>query len=427
VTSATGDIYYNVLDGRKLTTHAYVVEFGDTRDSGKAVAQTTYYSVRDTTGVSESLILQDTSYVRLSHQNIITGTLTLRDAAGNTVQPSQYILDYSRGQIRARLAGGLPSSSYTVSYQYYPVFRSPFILGSPFVNEAKDADIFDGVELSFKNDWEIGLIDSLSGWSTGSKSYGYSFSKVDFQDPFTGQTVNGLKYPADYEIRFADGLVDSSSDFYGSEKFPVNFRIWNSTDNYFVKFVFNDADGSGGISANDQIYFFDQDANGKPLYSWYMQFSLRPGQKDTVFTFKSGEKLTLKIYKPFRKGDLYRFATVLPKVEQAAAEGQLERVKVVPNPYIAASTQESPLPPNITSGRGIRRIDFIHLPVGAKIHIFTSRGEHVITLEHQGNIDDGSVSWNLKSKDNLDVAYGVYFYIVESSVGNKSGKLAIIK
>jgi hypothetical protein len=104
----------------------------------------------------------------------------------------------------------------------------------------------------------------------------------------------------------------------------------------------------------------------------------------------------------------------------------MSKIRVVPNPYLTASSLEPPLPPSVTSGR-IRRIDFIHLPATATIHIYTSRGDHVITLTHEGNIEDGHVSWNLKSKENLDVAYGVYFYIVDSPAGKKTGKIAIIK
>jgi hypothetical protein len=85
------------------------------------------------------------------------------------------------------------------------------------------------------------------------------------------------------------------------------------------------------------------------------------------------------------------------------------------------------LPPSITSGRGERKIDFIHLPPDATIDIFTSRGEHVITLRSNSSVFDGSVSWNLKSKENLDVAYGIYFYIIDSPYGKKDGKIAIIK
>jgi hypothetical protein len=114
-------------------------------------------------------------------------------------------------------------------------------------------------------------------------------------------------------------------------------------------------------------------------------------------------------------------------VDDGMAHDQLSRVRVVPNPYISATTHESPLPPGITTGRGDRKIDFIHVPAQSKINIFTARGEHMITLRHESSIDDGTVTWNLKSKENLDIAYGVYFYVLESPVGEKSGKIAIIK
>jgi len=34
---------------------------------------------------------------------------------------------------------------------------------------------------------------------------------------------------------------------------------------------------------------------------------------------------------------------------------------------------------------------------------------------------------DLKTYENLDVSFGVYFYVVESPVGNATGKIAIIK
>ena len=49
------------------------------------------------------------------------------------------------------------------------------------------------------------------------------------------------------------------------------------------------------------------------------------------------------------------------------------------------------------------------------------------TLAQTGNIEDGTVSWNLKTHENLDIAFGIYFYVVESPAGNTTGKIAIIK
>ena len=121
------------------------------------------------------------------------------------------------------------------------------------------------------------------------------------------------------------------------------------------------------------------------------------------------------------------FTTKVPVSDPQLAANSLARVRVVPNPYITQSQFELPLAPGVTSGRGQRKVDFIHLPPQSKIQIFTSRGDHVVTLYQDGSIEDGTVSWNLKTKENLDIAFGVYFYTVESPAGNTTGKIAIIK
>jgi hypothetical protein len=119
--------------------------------------------------------------------------------------------------------------------------------------------------------------------------------------------------------------------------------------------------------------------------------------------------------------------TELPKIDSKKGSNSLSDIQVYPNPYIVAHAFESALPPNQTSGRGERIIFFSHLPKDAKIHIFTIRGEHMVTLKNENDIFNGTVKWNIKTKENLDVAYGVYLYVIESSLGVKKGKLAIIK
>ena len=52
----------------------------------------------------------------------------------------------------------------------------------------------------------------------------------------------------------------------------------------------------------------------------------------------------------------------------------------------------------------------------------------MITLEHGGDIMNGTIEWNLRSKENLDISYGVYFFVMESKTfRSQSGKFAIIK
>ena len=198
-----------------------------------------------------------------------------------------------------------------------------------------------------------------------------------------------------------------------------------------VPFVF-----SGGAKNSSDIYelnngamlstFFylpDDTDSTHAYYSWVITFR----NQGAVDRFKEGDILTIITEKPFRKGDVFEFTTETPIVDPDLATNSLENVQVVPNPYIVANNMEAPLPPAVTSGRGERRIEFRKLPTDAKVYIFTSTGSLVKALNHDGDIHNGTLAWDLKSSENLDVAFGVYFYVIESSAGKKSGKIGVIK
>jgi hypothetical protein len=53
----------------------------------------------------------------------------------------------------------------------------------------------------------------------------------------------------------------------------------------------------------------------------------------------------------------------------------------------------------------------------------------VRTLVHGGDLRNGSETWDLRTKEGLDVAFGVYFYVVEADAlaRKKIGRLAIVK
>ncbi|MBN1558918.1 hypothetical protein JW998_01620, partial [candidate division KSB1 bacterium] len=88
-----------------------------------------------------------------------------------------------------------------------------------------------------------------------------------------------------------------------------------------------------------------------------------------------------------------------------------------------------------------RQIMFTHIPAQCKITIFTIGGVLVDQFEvnnaaenRQNDWDlnsaaNGTVHWDLRSKEGLEIAAGYYIYHVESSVtGNvKVGKFAVIK
>jgi hypothetical protein len=97
----------------------------------------------------------------------------------------------------------------------------------------------------------------------------------------------------------------------------------------------------------------------------------------------------------------------------------------VPNPYVGSASFE---PARFAvSGRGERRIEFRAIPINSTIRIYTVRGDLVQTLKQDGS-NAGYVPWNLRSKDNLDVAPGLYIFHVDApGVGSAKGKFALLK
>jgi len=104
----------------------------------------------------------------------------------------------------------------------------------------------------------------------------------------------------------------------------------------------------------------------------------------------------------------------------------LDSIFVAPDPYIVVNPLESrntSLP-----GRGEKRIDFRNLPLECTIRIYTMSGRHVKTIQHQGTTSQSIASWNLRTEDDLEIAYGVYIYHVEApGIGEKIGRFAVIK
>ena len=389
------------------------------------VPVTTAYSVLDLTGVTESFVSRDTVSVRLGHAHLDSVSVAVADPDGNPVPPDRIALDAENGRIRGNAPGDLIRDDlYTVTYRYYPVFRSPSIQRSPYARETRDTDVFDGGMLAFDNHWTP-VIDTLNtGWTDPSRAYSFTMRPIDTY--FGEDRLLGVAHPSDYRFEFADGVADTSTGIpdYFIPAVPVNFRVRNVTDGRYVDFIYNNPARNRKLSPFDEVVLLEPGPDGNPVYTWDLFFTQR---RDSLFEFRSGDTLKINMKKPFRTGDVFEFTAVKPAVDREQASRELDRIKAVPNPYVAATTHELPLPPAITSGRGERKIDFIHLHAGARIHLFTARGERVASLRHDGNINDGTVSWNLKTDENLDIAPGVYFYVVESDVGVKRGKVAVIK
>jgi hypothetical protein len=271
------------------------------------------------------------------------------------------------------------------------------------------------------------LTNDSTGWST------YRPENLKFNiSQFVGSTKSSTRFPRDYMLVFSNAYTDSSNRLFVVSSNPppaklVNWRAYDITNRK------NPVRVQFGVSETkpfrkDTLSFGDfiilSDSIGS-VFSWTIGIT---GQDSSEIVPAGGDTLFLRFRKPISGNDRFTFSTSTASYNQDNAREQLDKVKAVPNPYVVTNVFEQPLASTVR-GRGERVINFINLPPKSKVHIYTSSGNLVRTLEQDGDLYNGSVSWDVRTKEGLDVAYGVYFYVVEvDGLSNKKmGKLAIIK
>ena len=127
------------------------------------------------------------------------------------------------------------------------------------------------------------------------------------------------------------------------------------------------------------------------------------------------------------------------QVEEAAVTGDqitavtdsaLGLVRVVPNPFVIFSTYQT----DITNSL----LMFTNLPSRGTLRIYTVAGQMVqeIVGEPSDLQGDGDLFWNLKSREGIDVASGLYLWVLTapqnpnvpaSATIQKRGKFVVIR
>jgi len=248
-----------------------------------------------------------------------------------------------------------------------------------------------------------------------------------------GVNVRRTGYPDDISIVFSDAFADTSATddpifFPGT---PAKFKViaHTATGDKKLRFFFVDLDGNGTLNfVTGKLEYIDILTGPDTLpvaqaFTWRVN-ALDP--KATPILPAQGDTFQLKPVRPYGPFDVFTFTTKGEAVQDAKANEDFKKGPyVVPNPYVGAASFEPA--PYLESGRGERRIEFRGLPQTCTIRIYTVRGDLVQTLRLEGSTD-GYIPWNLRTKDNLDVAPGLYIYHVDAgSIGTFIGKFAIIK
>ncbi len=273
--------------------------------------------------------------------------------------------------------------------------------------------IMDGFRLILHND--TSRIDTtLSKWTSGS-------SPLHIIDLST--SVN-TTVGRDYEIRVLDSLADSTI----SRK-PVNFQIWDVTDpddQFKMKFMMFDKPPLKYLGDGDKITINNRANSGLVLWTFEFEY---PDNIDSTLMIEpqNGDVFKIVTKKTYDREDVIEFSLEGNIINANASKDVLNNIYTVPDPYVAVNTLERRVI-NEEEGRGDRRIDFVNLPQKCTISIYTVSGKLVRELDHYATEKNKRRSWDLRTKDGLEIAYGMYFYVVDApGIGTKTGKFAVIK
>jgi len=432
----TGRVLVEIIDPRQVRDgHTYEIIFEGTwpakvtyslRDTDEVVVDTLsvntryYYTAWDSS-VFPPVPIDSVLVARLNptKKNLIASSVVVRGLRdGRTYERGLHFQpDEEKNWILLNTDFMPVDQRYVVEYRRYLFRNSPYLDGSdlnPYEHGLKVTVVDDPLEPD----------QARSRWLRGSCNFRYVVQK------YPG---GGVAYPADYEIHMVNRVVKSYNNR------PARFVVLNVTRGDTVDFVFFDTDADSTISPQDKVVPLERGIQSKPVGTWQV-FFLAPSDSivydplgnpvDTIRVQwkkpQPGDVFLIASKKPFSGLDRFTFRMEGPKVDRQRARSELDRIAVVPNPYVAAAEWEPK--PDVRSGRGERRIYFIHLPAQCTIRIYTMSGELVRTIHHSSPIDDGAEPWNLLSQSGMDIAYGVYLYHVEApGIGEKIGKFAIIK
>ncbi len=302
---------------------------------------------------------------------------------------------------------------------------------------AANSPVVEGITVQVSGDETTGEIKDIEN-HLGENVYGEENVSSDGDWFVTQESTNSLADQVtkgtDYQFRFtsngsfAAGLTGNNKPLI--KKYNVPFEIWNvgnSDNSSQVNCILVDKNKNDVLDLGEEIriinssYELRDDTVGVfSLLKWYHSIAI-----DTVAGIGGrlpldGESFTILAQSELTGNDTFRVTISPPGINNnpELVKNQIDEVRVVPNPYIVNAAWEQV--------ENSRRLRFMFLPAECTISIYTVRGELVNKLYH--NDGTGDKDWNLTNTSGIEIAYGVYIYVVEAPGGEKAnGKFAVIK
>jgi len=386
----------------------------------------------------EPEILATNSIIQGSEYHVVFDVDTIVQALGNLYKNSG--IRIYRVNSDTSQANSLVYQESPASFTYSNLVEIDSAVWAFNTDEEISTDVFEGLRLkmNFKSvtaDYDY----ESSGWLVGR-------SEITISPAAAERNI----YPWDFDIIFTNndsayvGKVSSQGRIYDETGTRIlgSRLLFNHPFNFYIqnKCI---TDSAGEYELMDMIV---HDVNLNAKYDWDIDRILvgaldsALNWKGTEFSFNfnnvpdslslpaADDVYRIKQHRPFAATDTIKF-TINPEglVNSNEIKASLKNIKVVPNPYIAGNAMEPAVLSPLRTQQ--RRLMFTHIPAKCTIKIFTVSGVLVDVIEVQNEPDNGIIHWDLKTKEGLEVAAGIYLYHVKSHAtgDERISKFAIIK
>ncbi|NQT25322.1 hypothetical protein HQ585_08205 [candidate division KSB1 bacterium] len=310
-----------------------------------------------------------------------------------------------------------------------------------YLNDLREvrSDIFDGLQLRLNDLTKESVWDSLggTGWIQGfapmtveinrSKiarfPWQYDLVFTTEEEGYTPQYTG--RWIQDAENDRIDGTIfkEQMLPFYVENKFYTD----TSTGEFKkLEVICVDANENEtfDLMEDEMVVGFTYREN-KTWLATLFTFNFRDLTVDVMPN--PGDVFRIDCIRPFTATDTVLFKVIPTDELDKERVENLDKIVVVPNPYIMTNSMEPAVRNNALNQR--RRLMFKNIPATCTIKIFTMSGYLVDTIEVSNPDDNGIIHWDLLTKENLEIAAGVYVYHIKShkTGDEKVGKFAVIK
>jgi len=310
-----------------------------------------------------------------------------------------------------------------------------------FTGSELQSDSFDGLRLSYyipSFNFDVDFVNST--WRVG-----------DGKINLTNAPAKERYLPYDCEIIFSSNsnnkvninisdIIGTDGEKIGSDKLLFNqdlsFVVKDMYNNYYLPVIVHDLNQNGSVDLDSDRFFVGAttpDGNNWGAMAFAFDFigtNNSPENEDSyAVIFNRG----------FIEEDEIFFTTNHSvDFDKKQLKDDMSKIKVVPNPYVITNEMEPAVMNEGFNQR--RRILFTNIPAKCDIKIYTISGLLVDEIDVNNSTENGdelnpnsegngTVKWNLLTKEGLDIAAGYYIYHVKSKESGKEkvGKFAIIK